>query len=439
MSTSLPVDPDTSLYLGIDVGTSGIRAMLIDQDERLITSARTRLPSPLHRGPAVEQDPALWWQGVVEVLDTLRQQTRLQTVRAIAVDGTSGTVLLTDARGQPLHAALMYNDHRASDQISQLQELAPADSPVQSASSGLAKLLWLRHQSCASEARHALHQADWIAGKLAGRFDFSDPNNSLKTGYDVVRNRWPDWLTQFSSLYDWLPTVYPQATPICPIDPTIAERFDLAPDARIIAGTTDSTASFIATGASQVGEAVTALGSTLVVKVIAARPVNAMAYGIYSQPLGAHWLVGGASNSGGAVLQHYFTDTRMAELESALQPDTPTGLAYYPLLDKGERFPLNDPELLPRLTPRPAADWQFFQGILEGIAAIERQGYERLHECGAPWPRSIRTTGGGARNSAWTRIRARLLNVPLLAADHEEAAFGSARLARQAMTTRSPL
>lgn len=437
MSTSLTVDPDTSLYLGIDVGTSGIRAILIDQQEHLIATARTQLPSPLHRGAAVEQDPALWWQGLGEVLDNLRQQTPLHSVRAIAVDGTSGTVLLTDARGQPLHAALMYNDCRTSQQTSQLQKLAPADSPVQSASSGLAKLLWLRDQPYAGQARHALHQADWIAGKLAGRFGFSDPNNSLKTGYDVIKNRWPDWLTQFPPLRDWLPTVYPQATPICQIDPAIAERFDLAPNARIIAGTTDSTASFIATGASQVGDAVTALGSTLVLKVIAARPVTAMPYGIYSQPLGDHWLVGGASNSGGAVLQHYFSDTRMAQLEAALHPDTPTGLDYYPLLGKGERFPINDPELVPRLTPRPSADWEFFQGLLEAIAAIERQGYQRLSECGAPWPSSIRTTGGGARNSAWTRIRARLLNVPLLSTDHEEAAFGSARLARQAMTTRS--
>ena len=438
MSPSLPVDPDASLYLGIDIGTSGIRAILIDQDERLIASTHTRLPPAVQQDTMMEQDPALWWQGVVEVLANLRQQTPLHGVRAITVDGTSGTVLLTDAHGQPLHAALMYNDRRASEQLPRLRELAPENSPVQSVSSGLAKLLWLQEQPFAAQARHALHQADWIAGKLAGRFDFSDPNNCLKTGYDVMQNRWPDWLAQLP-LLDWLPTVYPQATPICHIDPAVAEQFGLAADVHIIAGTTDSTASFVATGAAQVGEAVTALGSTLVLKVIAAKPVTAMHYGIYSQPLGASWLVGGASNSGGAVLQHYFSEPQMIQMESALQPDTPTGLDYYPLLGKGERFPINDPELVPRLSPRPPADWQFFQALLEGIAAIERHGYQRLSDCGAPWPNSIRTTGGGARNSAWTQIRARLLNVPLLPADHEEAAFGSARLARQAMTTRSSL
>jgi sugar (pentulose or hexulose) kinase len=137
------------------------------------------------------------------------------------------------------------------------------------------------------------------------------------------------------------------------------------------------------------------------------------------------------------VLQHFFSDEQMAQLESQLQPDAPTGLDYYPLLTKGERFPINAADWAPRLSPRPDADWQFFQAMLEGIAAIEKLGYQRLAGCGAPWPTSIRTTGGGSKNSAWTKIRARLLNVPMQSTDHSEAAFGSARLARLAMTTRS--
>jgi len=436
VSTSPTVDPDSPLYLGIDLGTSGIRAILLDEQEHVIATARITLPPPVLQGSTSEQDAGLWWNGIVEIITRLHQQVPLHAVRAIAIDGTSGTVLLTDAQGQPLHAALMYNDSRARDQLHTLREVAPANSPVHSSSSALAKGLWLSEQPYAAEARYLLHQADWIAGKLAGRFGFSDPNNCLKMGYDACHNCWPTWLEQLPLPRDWLPSVYPQASPISAIDPAVAKELGLSPQAQIIAGTTDSTASFIATGASQVGEAVTALGSSLVLKIIAADPVTDMRYGIYSQPLGNHWLVGGASNSGGAVLQHYFTDTEMAQLEARLQPATPTGLNYYPLLAAGERFPINDPDLLPRLSPRPQADWQFFQGLLEGIAAIELHGYQRLTECGAPWPSSIRTTGGGSRNSAWTQIRARLLNVPLLAADHREAAFGSARLARQAMTTR---
>jgi sugar (pentulose or hexulose) kinase len=438
LSPSFPSPDDNHHYLGIDLGTSGVRAILIDATDRVIAVARADMPAPLRRNEAIEQDPHIWWQGLSDVLQGLGKQTSLASVAALSVDGTSSTILLADKQGQPLHAALMYNDSRAHQQLARLKQLAPADSPVHSASSGLAKLLWLSEQAFASQARYALHQADWIAGRLAGQFGFSDPNNALKSGFDAVQGCWPEWMQHLPRISDWLPKVYSQGQEICTIDPGIADQFGLPAHTRVIAGTTDSTASFIATGASQVGEAVTALGSTLVLKIIAATPVVNMRFGIYSQPLGKHWLVGGASNSGGAVLQNYFSNEQMLTLEKQLQPNVPTGLDYYPLLTKGERFPFNDPELLPRLSPKPATDWQFFQGLLEGIATIEQCGYQRLTESGAPWPSSIRTTGGGASNSAWTQIRARLLNVPLLPVDHSEAAFGAARLARQAITSRSP-
>jgi len=437
LSSSATPPGDNDLYLGIDLGTSGVRAVLIDAAEQVIAEARADLPSPIRQGGAVEQDPHLWWQGLIDAMQRLGAKTSLESVRALAVDGTSSTLLLADKTGQPLHAALMYNDSRAQNQLPRLKQLAPADSPVHSASSGLAKLLWLSEQPFARQAHYALHQADWITGRLAGRFGFSDPNNALKTGYDAQQGRWPGWLQQLPIVSNWLPEVYSQASVVSCIDPVVADRFGLSPHTQIIAGTTDSTASFVASGANQVGEAVTTLGSTLVVKIIAARPVTDMRYGIYSQPLGNDWLVGGASNSGGAVLRHFFSDEQMAQLEMQLQPDVPTGLDYYPLLTQGERFPINAEKWPPHLSPRPDTDWEFFQAMLEGIAAIEKLGYQRLSECGTPWPTSIRTAGAGSKNSAWTKIRARLLNVPMQSTDHSEAAFGSARLARQAMTIRS--
>jgi hypothetical protein len=139
--------------------------------------------------------------------------------------------------------------------------------------------------------------------------------------------------------------------------------------------------------------------------------------------------VGGASNSGGAVLRGLFDDTAIARLTNALEPDSPTGLDYYPLVAPGERFPVNDPTLAPRLTPRPVDDTLFFQGLLEGIARIEAAGYCRLRALGAPAPTRVLSIGGGASNAGWTRIRARLLGVPVTRAPIQEAAFGSALLA----------
>jgi sugar (pentulose or hexulose) kinase len=119
----------------------------------------------------------------------------------------------------------------------------------------------------------------------------------------------------------------------------------------------------------------------------------------------------------------------MAELEAAIRPQDPTGLDFYPLPCPGERFPINDPALLPRVEPRPAGEARFLQALLEGIAGVEKLGYDRLALLGGPPLRSVRSVGGGARNIAWTAIRSRSLGVPLLGPRHAEAACGAARLA----------
>jgi hypothetical protein len=112
-----------------------------------------------------------------------------------------------------------------------------------------------------------------------------------------------------------------------------------------------------------------------------------------------------------------------------MDPERETGLDYDPLPAAGERFPVNDPALAPRLSPRPADDGVFLQGLLEGIARIEVQGYGVLRDLGAPQVRRVITVGGGASNPIWTRIRERLLGVPVVSAAHQEAAYGAARLA----------
>ncbi|MGH6928662.1 MAG: FGGY-family carbohydrate kinase, partial [Dongiaceae bacterium] len=150
---------------------------------------------------------------------------------------------------------------------------------------------------------------------------------------------------------------------------------------------------------------------------------------IYSHRLGDRWLAGGASNSGGAALLAHFTAEQMTTLMPRVSPDCPTGLDYYPLPSPGERFPIADPALQPRVSPRPPDDAVFFQGLLEGIAAIEARGYERLAALGASPLKRVITIGGGARNDAWTEIRARRLGVPVSVAEQTEAAFGTALLA----------
>lgn len=418
------------LYVGIDLGTSGCRAIAITADgDELATSAR---PMPLARrhGPAVEQSPDIWWHVTRDVLRDLRMRIGDHTIAGIAVDGTSGTLLLADAAGNPLGPALMYNDARGTHEAAAVAAIAPSDWGAHGASSSLAKLLWLHRHRDLARAHHALHQADWIAGRLTGIYGISDYNNALKLGFDAGALVWPDWLTRLAAPLPLLPQVRAPGDFIAPMDPRVAHELALPDDIAVFAGTTDSVAAFCATGASTVGDAVTSLGSTLVLKVLATEPVYAPPYGIYSHRYGDLWLAGGASNSGGAVLRQYFSDDEMAELSRHIDPERPTGLDYYPLPAPGERFPIANPALAPRLTPHPANDAVFFQGLLEGIANIEAEGYRCLNRLGAPYPASVRSVGTGAQNTAWIALRRQRLSVPFLTPRHHAAAFGAAWIAR---------
>ncbi|MCU0970523.1 MAG: FGGY-family carbohydrate kinase [Gammaproteobacteria bacterium] len=417
-------------FIGIDFGTSACRACAIDGAGREIRSAARPLPPPTRPAPGwSEQSPLVWWEALRGVLADILDGLPGSPV-AVAVDGTSGTLLAADSAGQPLAAALMYDDTRAAGWSARIREVAPADAPVHSASSSLAKALYLIDSLPAGSGGRLMHQADWVAGQLCGLAGVSDENNALKLGYDPVTRQWPAWLAGLGLPAGCLPRVLPAGAPIGTLSPACADRLGLPTSVLVVAGTTDGTASTLAAGAAAPGDAVTTLGTTLVLKVVSERPVYAPAYGVYSHRVGDLWHVGGASNSGGAVLRQFFADEEIARLSEEIDPDEPCGLDYYPLPRPGERFPVSDPALQPRLDPRPADRRRFLHGLLAGIAAIEALGYRRLAELGAPAPRSVMTAGGGAVNATWRRIRARTLGVPVCVATHTQAAYGAALLAR---------
>lgn len=420
----------TASYLGIDIGTRGVRACAVDAQGAVRGTASAELPPPQQHGDAIEQDPELWWQAVAAAIGRLGRSLDLAGVERIAVDGTSGTLLLVDAYGRPCSPGLMYNDARATGEAVRIADAAPAESGAHGRTSALAKLLHLMNAGDVGEARHAVHQADWIAGRLAGRPGVSDENNALKLGYDPLTRTWPAWLDRLGVPRDLLPEVLVPGTPFAEIDTNVARTLGLPATARIAAGTTDGVASFIATRADLPGDAVTSLGTTLVVKLLATRPIFAADQGVYSHRLGDRWLAGGASNSGGAALLAHFTAAEMERLTPQLQPDHPTGLDYYPLPKPGERFPVADPELAGRVDPRPVEDSRFFQGLLEGVAAVEALAYRSLAALGAPPLRRVISIGGGAKNHAWTAIRGRVLGVPVTLAGNTEACYGTALLAR---------
>lgn len=413
--------PYERIFIGIDVGTSAVRALAIDEQRCELALAEQ------HFGDADRRNCRHWWSATTNALDALLAQIDRHAVAALAVDGTSGTMLPVDRNGEPLAPAKLYNDRcESAELIERIADAAPADAAVHGASSALARLLEF---SAVDGAALILHEADWISSRLSGVVGVSDENNSLKTGYDALARRWPDWLADAGANTSLLPRVVEPGTPIGPLSPAAAKRFELPRHTVVVAGTTDGCASFLATGAEQLGDGVSVLGSTLTIKLLSAHPITAPQYGIYSHRIGDLWLAGGASNSGGAALQQFFSPRQLAELSARINTDTSSGLDYYPLPRRGERFPSNDPQLEPRVTPRPTDDVQFLQGLLEGIAAIEASGYARLAELGGPALTSLRSVGGGANNRAWTDIRQRQLGVPMQPALSSQAAAGTARLA----------
>jgi sugar (pentulose or hexulose) kinase len=278
-----------------------------------------------------------------------------------------------------------------------------------------------------------IQQADWISGQFSQRFDVTDENNALKLGYDPIARRWPDWLVELGLPPDRLTTVVPAGTATSTIARCRASALGLAADVVIVAGTTDGCAAFLAAGAERCGDAVTSLGTTLVLKLLSDRPLFDSRLGVYSHRTENLWLVGGASNSGGAAIAKHFCLDRIRELSEKMTPNVPTGLHYYPLAGRGERFPHNNPDMEEQLEPRPESDILFLQALMEGVTSVEKLGYDCLAELGGPLVKSIRTVGGGAKNAAWRTIRARMLGIPLIDPGDDEAAVGTARLARRGL------
>jgi sugar (pentulose or hexulose) kinase len=419
-----------NLYLGIDFGTSGARAVAIHADGTIQAEAEY----PFEGGALA----ASWEKALFSLIEQIPLEVR-QEISAIAIDGTSSTVLLCDDAGKPVVEPILYNDARGVEVMEQLREIAPPNHTVLSATSSLAKLLWWQaiplhppDKGGGKKSCFFLHQADWLAFLLHGKLGISDYHNALKLGYDVEKLCYPEWLKNLN-LPVYLPEVIAPGTPVAEVKTEIATNFGLPKDCVVCAGTTDSIAAFLASGAKSPGEASTSLGSTLVLKLLSRTRVDDAKYGIYSHRLGDLWLVGGASNTGGAVLRKFFTDAELESLSSQIDAEKESLLDYYPLLKEGDRFPINDPHLSPRLEPRPDNPVEFLHGLLESIARIEARGYQLLQQLGSTPLTRVYTAGGGAKNPAWTTIRARYLQVPIVPPMHTAAAYGSALLAMRGL------
>lgn len=427
-------------FLGIDLGTSGVRASVVDDEKNTISYHAVPMPAPVMRDGQSTQDTQIWLHAVEQCLTALASKTDCSNLQAVAIDGTSSSVLLCGQDGTALTPALMYNDVSAIEQAGHIKHIAPENCGAHGASSSLAKVLSLRQHVSDTDIHYICHQADYVASWLSGRYGISDENNCLKLGYDSSKQCWPDWLQACKLPTHWLPTVLKPGSSIQSISKRQALKFGINPHCKIVSGTTDSIAAFIATGANATGDAVTSLGSTLVVKLISDTAIFSSTHGIYSHAYYAdnkRWLVGGASNAGCRVLRDLFTQQQLDDMTAQLNPNHSRSRThdYYPLPQgvTGERFPTPDPHKQGKLTPRPHSDLEYFHALLKSITQLEKQSYCALEKMGAGKVKQIFTTGGGSKNAVWNTIRQQQLGIPVCKAPHTEASYGSALLARHAL------
>jgi D-ribulokinase len=424
-------------WIGVDLGTQSVRALAVADDGTPLAAASRPLTS--HRdGPRHEQDPEQWWSAtsaaLAEVTTAIAGTAGTRSIGGLAVCATSGTVLLTGPDGTPRTPGLMYDDIRAGDLAEEAQNagsdlwdrLAYRMQPAWA----LPKLLWWRDQGLLRDGARLAHQPDVITTRLVGRPVAADSSHALKTGYDLLDERWPlDVLARLHLDPAVLPPVRRAGSLLGTVGAAAAERTGLPPGTPVVAGMTDGCAAQLSAGALEPGEWNAVLGTTLALKGVSRTLLHDPTGAVYSHraPHGDLWLPGGASSTGAGVISELFPDAELDGLTTAAAQVHDVPLCY-PLAGTGERFPFVAPDArgFGLDIPDPATR---FAAICHGVAHVERLCFDLLHHAGAEVSGPVSTTGGGARNPWWNQLRCDLLGVPVRVPADAEAALGMAVLA----------
>jgi len=407
------------IFVGIDVGTQGVRGIAADENGRILAGAHREYKNvnlaPEDKVPEGwrEQDPDDWWDAVCAVLDDMDKHIDIRKADTICVDGTSGTIAAIDENGNPVCNALMYNDARGNG------------------GKGIPKIIWLREHGADGHrigAHRFVHQADFIVGRLTGNFGVTDWSNALKSGYDVRGEKFSTearlaFSTDGRTDSDTIPEVVPVGTPIGKWN-----------DVTVVAGASDGYMSAVATCAVKPGEWASIIGTTLVLKGVTKNYIEDPTGCVYchKHPQG-YWMPGGASNVGARCINEWFIPSEadaqsvLRILNSKVSDDTPTGMLEYPLLAPGERFPFLDKNF------RGFGEHSNYTAVIEGISYVERLCFEKLEELGCDVGDVIYATGGACKSDEWLRLRANILGKSIKVPEVTDAAIGGAMLGAAAV------
>ncbi len=438
------------MFLGIDVGTGGTRAILIDRSGSVVASFSSEHAGirSEHIGWA-EQDPEDWWRAAREAIAGAMAASRTtgSQIEAVGLTGQMHGCVMLDADGAVLRPALIWCDQRTQPQCDWLTEKIGFERLIELTCNPalpnftLTKLLWVReHQpEIFAKIAHVLCPKDYVRYRMTGEFAMDMQEASGTLLLDVTHRRWSTEVAEAAGIpMEWLPRLF-EGPEICArISAAGAGATGLAAGTPVAAGAGDQGAGAVGMGILAPGSVSATIGTSGVVFAATDSPVKDRLGRLHTfcHAAPGRWHVMGVTNGAGLSLR-YFRDTfapdssydqLTARAEKA--PAGSDGLLWAPYLF-GERTPHLDPDARAAFVGITASHSQghFVRAVLEGVALSLRDTFTLFDELQVPVT-AIRLGGGGARGALWRQIQADVYGQPVELLEAEEGgAFGAALLA----------
>ena len=449
-----------AVCIGIDVGTSGTKALAISPAGRILASASAGYPCAHPQPLWSEQDPEDWWKATVKVVRAVVKHAKLKPadVAAIGLSGQMHGSVFLDKAGKVIRPALLWNDQRTAAECEEIESRAGGRAKLiqmvaNPALTGFTapKILWLRNNEPRNFARtvKVLLPKDEIRRRLTGEFatEVSDASGTLLL--DVVNRRWSKpLLGKLDLSEDLLPKCHESEEVTGTLTPETAKALGLTTACKVVGGAGDCAAGAVGNGIVKAGLLATSIGTSGVVFVHSDQPQFDPQGRLHTfcHAVRGKWHMMGVVLSAGGSLQ-WFQDALCTSAtksggrrptvsfdalsrEAAATPAGAEGLQFLPYL-AGERTPHLDPRARGALIGLTLAHGRghIVRAIMEGVTFALRDSLAIIEDLGVP-VREVRAGGGGAKNPFWRQMQADVFgkNVHAMAAD-EGPAYGVALLA----------
>jgi xylulokinase len=442
--------------LGIDIGTTGSRALVIDDAGRLVAAASAEhVPFRSPRTGWAEQDPPDWWRACTEAIRRLLAEGGLEAaaIRAIGLSGQMHGAVLLDAAGEVLRPAIIWCDQRTEPECRWLETAIGASRLIELTANPaltnftLTKLLWVRtHEpELWARVRRVLLPKDYVRFRMSGEYatDVADASGTLML--DVARRQWSRGILEQAQIdAGLLPNVFESPEVCARVSRGAAAELGVPQGTPIVAGAGDQAAGALGMGITRPGAVSVTIGTSGVVFAATDRPATDPKGRLHTfcHAVPGRWHVMGVTQAAGLSLRwlrdqltthptyqaHLTYDHLTAEAENA--PPGADGVLWAPYL-MGERTPHCDPHIRAALIGLTASHGRahIVRAVMEGVAFSLRDTFTIFSELGVPVERVV-LGGGGARSALWRQIQADVYGRPLqIVAVDEGAAYGAALLA----------